>query len=126
MLEQLHDGECFIVAFASRSLTSSEQNYSQIEKENLSILFACTKYDEYLYGIDFYVYNNHLPLKSIFKKSTTKAPARIQRFFIRLQKYRFEMHYKGEKLTLPDALSNSPLSDQQTHRSDLTCPQYFH
>ena len=34
------------VAFASRSLTQSEQNYAQIEKETLSVLFACEKFKD--------------------------------------------------------------------------------
>lgn len=37
------------VAFASRALTPTEQNYAQIEKECLSIVFACQRFHHYLY-----------------------------------------------------------------------------
>ena len=38
------------VAYTSRSLTASEQNYAQIEKELMAIVFACKKFHQYVYG----------------------------------------------------------------------------
>ena len=38
------------VAFASRALTPTESCYAQIEKEPLSVVFACERFDTYLYG----------------------------------------------------------------------------
>ena len=38
------------VAYASRALTSTEQNYAQIEKEMLAIVFAAGRFDQYVYG----------------------------------------------------------------------------
>ena len=40
------------VAFASRALTPAESRYAQIEKELLSVVFACEMFDTYLYGRD--------------------------------------------------------------------------
>ena len=39
------------VAYASRSLSSSERNYAQIEKEMLAILFAAERFHHLIYGI---------------------------------------------------------------------------
>lgn len=50
------------ISFASRSLSRSEQNYAQIEKETLSILFACHKFHFYAYGRTVTVVNDHKPL----------------------------------------------------------------
>lgn len=58
------------IAFASRSLNASEINYPQIEKEMLSILFACNKYHNFIYGHKFpvLVFTDHKPLVSTFTK----------------------------------------------------------
>ena len=95
-LEQQHENISHPIGYASRTLTPAEQNYCQLEKEILSIVFACQKFHNLIYGKKFYVFNDHLPLKSIFNKSILKAPPRIQRFLLRLQRYDFEMHYIQE------------------------------
>ena len=38
------------VAYASRALTDTETRYAQIEKELLAIVFACDRFDAYIYG----------------------------------------------------------------------------
>ena len=93
VLEQQHGDQWYPVAYASRSITSSEKNYSQLEREMLSIVFACNRFHEYIYGQKFEVFNDHMPLQSIFKRQLHKTPARLQRFMLRLQKYDFIMNY---------------------------------
>ena len=64
------------VSFASRALTSTETRYAQIEKELLAVVFACEKFDKYIFGRDIvHVETDHKPLEAIFKKSLCDAPA---------------------------------------------------
>jgi len=57
------------VAFSSRSLTGSEKQYPQIDKEMLSILFSCRKFHNYIYGYRKKIWMDHSPLTSIYKKN---------------------------------------------------------
>ena len=76
------------VAYASRALTSAETRYAQIEKELLSIVFACDRFEAYIYGRDnVHVETDHKPLESIVVKPLNCAPKRLQRMLLRLQKY---------------------------------------
>ena len=38
------------IAFASRSLTTTEQQYAQIEKECLAVVSVCGRFNGYIYG----------------------------------------------------------------------------
>ena len=97
------------ITFASRSLTHAEQNYAQIEKECLAILFACCRFDQYLHGRDkVTVQSDHKPLVPIFLKPLHQAPKRLQRMLLRLQKYSLDIHYlPGPQMYISDMLSRA-------------------
>ena len=65
------------VCYASRALTTTEENYAQIEKELLAIVFSCEKFDQYVYGRHITVHSDHKPLEIITKKSMIDAPKRL-------------------------------------------------
>ena len=70
------------IAYASRSMTETETNYAQIEKEMLAIVFAVERLEQYVYGRPVLVETDHKPLESIYKKSLTSAPRRLQRMLL--------------------------------------------
>ena len=71
------------LAYASRSMTETETNYTQMEKEMLAIVFAVERFEQYVYGRPVLVQTDHKPLESIYK-SLTSAPERLQRMLLRL------------------------------------------
>ena len=101
------------LAYASHALITMEENYAQIEKEILAIVFVCEKFDAYIYGPDsVHVQTDHKPLESIFWKELCVVPKRLQRMLLRLQKYVLDVTYlKGEKMLTADMLSRAHLPD---------------
>ena len=88
------DGQIKPVAFTSRSFTSAEKRYSQLDKEALAIVFGVKKFNQYLAGRVFTIYSDHKPLQHIFaegKPVPTMASARIQRWALSLSAYRGKM-----------------------------------
>lgn len=67
------------VAFTSRAVTEAETRYAHIEIELLAIVFACNKFDAYIYGRGVVnVESDHQPLESIMQKPLNDAPKRLQ------------------------------------------------
>jgi hypothetical protein len=97
------------VKFASKALNSTQQQYAQIEKELLAILFAMERFDSYVYArSNVIVETNHKPLIAIHNKSLKAAPKRLQRMLLRLQRYNYTLVYRpGSELVLVDTLSRA-------------------
>ena len=63
-LTQKHpDGSIRPVAYASRSRSPVEQQYSQTEREALSRIWACEKFHFYIHGSQFDLVGDHKPLE---------------------------------------------------------------
>ena len=65
------------IAYASRTLSNSEKNYAQLERETLSLIYGVQKFHQYLYGRPFVLYTDHKPLTK--KGIPPLSPARLQR-----------------------------------------------
>ena len=100
------------VAYISRALMDTATRYAQIEKELLAIVFACERFDAYIYGRDVvHVESDHQPLETITQKPLHNAPKWLQRMLLQLEKYSLDVQYKkGKHMLLANTLSQAYVS----------------
>ncbi|KAL1446815.1 hypothetical protein WDU94_012377, partial [Cyamophila willieti] len=101
------------IAYASRSLTSSEQNYSQLDREALAIIFGVTHFYNYLYGKRFVLITDNQPLSRIFhhnKALPQMTSARLLRYASFLSGFDYTVQFKkGKENQNVDCLSRIPI-----------------
>lgn len=84
-------------------------------KEFLAILFACTKFHQYIYGHKVTLWTDHKPLTAIMvKKFSEIASPRLQRIKLKLLKYQLHVNYMpGKHLHVADLLSRDFIKENQ-------------
>ena len=109
----LPDGTEHPIGYASRSLSSAEQNYSQLEKKRLSLVFGANEFPSYLLGHNFLLYTDHKPLWALLNKHRSTSPqasARIRRWSLLLSVYEYTLKFRDTlSHSNADALSRLPL-----------------
>ena len=96
LLQQSSDSSYRILAYWSHTLTPTEQNYSQLERECLAIVHACENFRVYILGGYFKIMTDHKPLVHLFTNAQSRMPLRIERWSLRLQEFEFTIsHIKG-------------------------------
>ena len=94
------DGTERPIAFASRTLNKTETNYSQIDKEALTVVWAVKKFNCYLYTRHFSIITNHQPLSAIFhpcKNIPVPTAAHLQRYAIFLFGHNYSIQYRSTR-----------------------------
>jgi hypothetical protein len=102
--QQTADGKEHVVAYASRSLTPAEKNYSVTEQECLAVVWVIRHFQHYLGLHPFEVITDHSALKWL---KTAKMPdGRRACWIMELQRYDFSIKYRsGKQNANADALS---------------------
>ena len=65
------------VYYASKTLTTTESNYSNIAREMLGVVFSVLHFKHFTYGQCVTVITDHKPLITLFKKSITVSSPRL-------------------------------------------------
>jgi transposase InsO family protein len=112
ILSQIDDNNNeYVVAYASRSLSSEEVRYTTTEKECLAVIFGIKQFRTYLYGKHFTVYTDHSSLQWLLKLKDSNA--RLLRWSLQLQGVNFTIKHRSGNLNgNADALSRAPLAIQ--------------
>ena len=115
VLTQLdHQQQWRVISYASRSLSDCERRYSQTEKEALALVYACERFYNWLYGTEFELVTDNKALECIFAPRS-KPNARIERWVLRLQSFKYKVIYEKGKSNIADVLSR--LSNKNGERT---------
>lgn len=111
------------VLFVSRKLTETERRYSNIEREALAVVWACTRLQQFLLGKRFVIETDHKPLIYILGDNhpvKTDISPRLMNLSIKVMRFDFEIrHVKGTSNVVADALSRVLYDDDD----DVSLPQ---
>ena len=98
------------VAHVSRKLCPRETRYAAVELECLAVKWALDTLKYYLLGRDFTLETDHRSLQWLGRMKDSNA--RITRWFLTLQPYRFTVQYRaGKQNTVADFLSRHPVGE---------------
>ncbi|GBN68939.1 Transposon Tf2-6 polyprotein [Araneus ventricosus] len=119
------DGSERPIAFASKTLSKTEQKYSQIDKEALAIVWAVKKFHLYLKGRRFTLVTDHKPLVAIFgsKRGLPVLTAtRLLHYALILQSFQFDIVFrKTADHGNADFLSRLPKTSEELEvKDDIT------
>ena len=96
------------IAYGSKTLTSAETRYANIECELLGMVGGLEKINYFTFGRPVTVLTDHKPLIAISKKSLVNAPPRLQQLLLRLANYNVELQWiPGKEMIFSDHLSHN-------------------
>lgn len=110
---RLPNGREAPVAYYSRTLSSTERNYGQIDREALAIVASVKKFHDYIYGRPFELVTDHKPLLGLLsgdRPTPQILSLRMSRWAAFLSAYDYALSYRpGKQIAHADALSRCPL-----------------
>ncbi|UYV63361.1 K02A2.6-like, partial [Cordylochernes scorpioides] len=120
VLSHIIEGQERPIMFASRTLSVAEQNYSQIEKEALAIIYGVTKFHQFIYGRKFILITDHKPLVTILGSRSgipTLSTSRLQRWALILSAYTYDIKFRRtQDHGNADLLSRFPVGCEEIPR----------
>lgn len=107
-----------LVICVSRTLTTTERKYSQIEKEALGVKWICKRLELYLLGKRFRIHVDNRAVMLILNNPLSKPPARILKWALDLSVYDMEVVHIPGKGNMADFLSRHPVANIKDEASE--------
>ncbi len=114
------DGAEKPVAFFSKSLTTTERNYSATEKEALAAIRACEHWENLIWGQHFTLRTDHQALRQILSSpKDRRQSSKFQRWKERLEEFEFTVEYvPGPENAAADYLSRLQFRAEELESSE--------
>ncbi|GBM55290.1 Transposon Ty3-G Gag-Pol polyprotein [Araneus ventricosus] len=129
VLQQYENSTWKPIAFYSKKLNDTQQNYSTYDRELLGIYLSVKHFKHYLEGSTFTIYTDHKPLIFAFHQKLDKAAPRQARQLNYISQFSTDIKYiKGENNIVADTLSRvtevssidyDQIADAQTQDEEL-------
>ena len=118
VLTQEYDNHKYVIAYASRTLSVAERNYSSVEREALAIVWATKHFRQYVEGGPVIVRSDCKALEWL--KTAGDPTGRLARWAIKLPPYRFIIQRRpGTSNPNGDLLSRYPVSQTTSDSAEI-------
>jgi hypothetical protein len=124
LTQQYGDNDFRIIAFAIKSLSITEQWYSQLEREALAVLWGCQYFHIYIFGKPVTVLSDHKPLISIFNGMSHRN-TRLERWSLKLAPYNATIKHIPGATNPADYLSRHPIAITNDAMATKTAEQHI-
>ncbi|CAF3221850.1 unnamed protein product [Rotaria sp. Silwood2] len=120
ILTQEYDGKKYVIAYASRTLSTAERKYGATEREALAIVWATKYFRPYLEGNKIYVRSDCKALE--WMRTAKDVTGRLARWAMKLSAYQIEeIKYRPGKLNAnADSLSRNPLQNDDINQQEVS------
>ena len=109
------------VYFASRTLSTTETRYAQIEKELLAVVYSLKRFHYFVFPKEVTVFTDHRPLINIMLKPLGEVPLRLQKMLMAIQRYNVKLIFRpGREMKFADALSRCPMEGTPHHVEEVS------
>ena len=106
------------IYYSSKTFNEAQENYSTIDKEMLTMVFACEKFRPYILGSHVIIHTNHAAIRYLMAKKDAKP--RLIRWVLLLQEFDMDIKdKKGSDNVIADHLSRLEKTAEKKKETEI-------